>query len=140
MSNRYTQVHDRAANRSPGSNGSRVRLWKLELQQLSNELGFHISVCHLPPGTSKWNKIEHRLFSFITVNWRGRPLRTYATVLNLISNTTTRNGLVVRARIDDRRYPIGTRVSEKDMRALQIEEDDFHGDWNYTIHPRAVAV
>src|SRR5678816_3761008 len=119
-----------------GSNGYRVRLWKVELQKLADELKLPITVCHLPPGTSKWNKIEHRLFSFISINWRGRPLRTYETVINLISNTTNRGGLVVRARLDRRNYPIGKTVSAKELRELNIERDEFHGDWNYTIKPR----
>jgi hypothetical protein len=120
-----------------GSNGHRPRLWKAELQRLSDELNIAIHVSHFPPGTSKWNKIEHRLFSFISMNWRGRPLRTYETIINLISNTTNRGGLVVRARLDRRRYPTGKKISAKDFRALQIERDAFHGDWNYVIRPRA---
>jgi hypothetical protein len=119
-----------------GSNGHRARLWKAELQRLSDELNIAIHVSHFPPGTSKWNKIEHRLFSFISMNWRGRPLRTYETVINLISNTTNRGGLVVRARLDRRRYPTGKKISAKDFRALRIESDAFHGDWNYVIRPR----
>ena len=122
-----------------GSNGHRPRVWKVELQRLADKLGMSIHVSHFPPGTSKWNKIEHRLFSFITLNWRGRPLRTYETVVNLIGNTTTRGGLVVRAKLDKRRYPTGKRISPKEMRTLNIERDDFHGDWNYTIRPRALA-
>ena len=98
-----------------------------------------IHVSHFPPGTSKWNKIEHRLFSFITMNWRGKPLRTYATVVNLIGNTTNSGGLVVSATIDRRRYPIGKKVTPKQMRELKIEPHPFHGDWNYTIHPRPTA-
>jgi hypothetical protein len=119
-----------------GSNGHRPRVWKAELQRLADKLGLAIHVSHFPPGTSKWNKIEHRLFSFISINWRGRPLRTYETVINLIGNTTNRGGLVVRARLDRRRYPTGKKVSAKDYRALKIERDDFHGDWNYVIRPR----
>jgi hypothetical protein len=120
-----------------GSNGHRARLWKAELQRLSDELNITIHVSHFPPGTSKWNKIEHRLFSFISMNWRGRPLRTYETVINLISNTTNRGGLVVHARLDRRRYPTGKKISAKDFRALRIEPEPFHGDWNYVIRPRA---
>lgn len=119
-----------------GSNGHRPRAWKLELQQLADKLGIAIHVSHFPPGTSKWNKIEHRLFSFITMNWRGRPLRTYETVINLISNTTNRGGLVVRAKLDKRRYPKGQKISPKEMRSLNIERDGFHGDWNYIVRPR----
>ncbi len=119
-----------------GSNGYRSHVWKYELQRMADKLGLVIHVCHFPPGTSKWNKVEHRLFSFISVNWRGRPLRSYETVVNLISNTTNRGGLVVRARLDRRKYPIGKRVSAADMRALNIERHDFRGEWNYLVRPR----
>jgi hypothetical protein len=122
-----------------GSNGHRPHVWKVELQRLADKLGIAIHVSHFPPGTSKWNKIEHRLFSFITLNWRGRPLRTYETVVNLIGNTTTRGGLVVRAKLDKRRYPTGKKISPKVMQTLNIERDSFHGDWNYTIRSRAVV-
>ncbi len=118
-----------------GSNGYRLRLWKLELQQLADELGFPITVCHLPPGTSKWNKIEHRLFSFITQNWRGKPLVTHQVIVNLIAATTTSKGLTVRSRLDDRIYPKGRRVSDKQLADVHLEPDHFHGEWNYTIHP-----
>jgi hypothetical protein len=119
-----------------GSNGSRLRLWKWELQRLSDELHFPIAVCHFPPGTSKWNKVEHRLFSFISSNWRGEPLADYATVVNLISKTTTTTGLKVSCRLDRRRYPIGRKVSDKEWGTINLLRDDFHGDWNYTIRPR----
>jgi hypothetical protein len=119
-----------------GSNGYRSHVWKFELQRLADRLGIAIRVSHFPPGTSKWNKVEHRLFSFISINWRGRPLRTYETVVNLISNTTNRGGLVVRARLDRRSYPIGKKVSAKDLRELKIEREEFHGDWNYVLRPR----
>ena len=119
-----------------GSNGYRSHVWKQQLQRLADKLNFSIHVSHFPPGTSKWNKVEHRLFSFISINWRGRPLRTYETVINLIGNTTNRGGLVVRARLDRRRYPIGGKVSARDRRAWKIERADFHGDWNYVIQPR----
>jgi hypothetical protein len=122
-----------------GSNGYRLHGWKAELQRLADKLGMTIHVSHFPPGTSKWNKIEHRLFSFITMNWRGRPLRTYETVVNLIGNTSTMSGLVVRAQLDRRKYPTGRKVSAKELRALKIERDAFHGDWNYVISPRAQA-
>ena len=122
-----------------GSNAARSRVWKVELQRFADEAGLTINVSHFPPGTSKWNKIEHRLFSFITMNWRGRPLRTYETVVNLISNTTNRAGLVVRAAIDRRRYPIGKKVTEKQMRELNIERHAFRGEWNYTLRPRPVG-
>ncbi len=118
-----------------GSNGYRLRLWKLELQGLVDELGFPITVCHLPPGTSKWNKIEHRLFSFITKNWRGKPLVTHQVIVNLIAATTTTAGLTVRSRIDDRVYPKGRRVTNKQLELVNLEPHDFHGEWNYTIHP-----
>jgi hypothetical protein len=121
-----------------GSNGYRSRVWKKELQELADKLNVAIRVSHFPPGTSKWNKIEHRLFSFISINWRGRPLRSYETIVSLIGNTTNAGGLIVRARLDRRRYPIGKKVSEKEMRALSIERDDFHGDWNYVIKPRTL--
>ena len=119
-----------------GSNGYRSRVWKVELQRLADELAISIHVSHFPPGTSKWNKIEHRLFSFITMNWRGRPLRTYETVVNLIGNTTNSGGLVVRAALDRRRYPTGKKVTEKQMRDLTIERHHFQGIWNYAIRPR----
>ena len=119
-----------------GSNSYRSNVWKQQLQRLADKLNLAIHVSHFPPGTSKWNKVEHRLFSFISINWRGRPLRSYETVINLISNTTNRGGLVVRARLDRRRYPTGKKVSKKELRALNIERDRFHGDWNYVIRPR----
>ena len=119
-----------------GSNGSRLRLWKWELQRLADELGFPISVCHFPPGTSKWNKVEHRLFSFISSNWRGEPLRNYETVVKLISRTTTATGLKVVCRLDRRKYMPGRTVSDADMETLNLERHRFHGDWNYVIKPR----
>jgi hypothetical protein len=118
-----------------GSNGYRVRLWKLELQRLVDELGFPVTVCHLPPGTSKWNKIEHRLFSFITQNWRGKPLITHQVIVNLIAATTTTSGLSVRSRLDARIYPKGRRVSDAQLACVHLEPHAFHGEWNYTIHP-----
>jgi Rhodopirellula transposase DDE domain len=119
-----------------GSNSYRSHVWKYELQRVADKLDISIRVSHFPPGTSKWNKVEHRLFSFISINWRGRPLRTYETVINLIGNTSNRGGLVVRARLDRRRYPTGKRVSKRELRALTIEPDNFHGEWNYVIRPR----
>ena len=119
-----------------GSNGYRSRVLKVEMQRLANETGLSIHMSHFPPGTSKWNKIEHRLFSFITLNWRGRPLRTYETVVNLISNTTNRGGLVVKARLDRKNYPTGKTATDAALAALNIERATFHGDWNYTIHPQ----
>jgi hypothetical protein len=119
-----------------GSNSYRSRMWKYELQRFADKHGLSINVSHFPPGTSKWNKVEHRLFSFISMNWRGQPLRTYETIVNLIGNTTNWGGLIVRARLDRRKYALGKKVSVKDFRALQIEPDAFHGDWNYVIRPR----
>jgi hypothetical protein len=123
---------------SGGSNGARVRLWKLELQKLADETGLQISICHLPPGTSKWNKIEHRLFSFISQNWRGKPLVSHQVIVNLIAATTTRSGLRVHAEIDPGKYPKGVKVSDKEVAEVRIERDEFHGEWNYTILPRSV--
>jgi hypothetical protein len=120
---------------SGGSNGSRLRLWKLELQKLADETGLSISVCHFPPGTSKWNKIEHRLFSFISSNWRGEPLRDYETIVNLISRTTTARGLQVICRLDRRKYPTGRKVTNEEIKRVNLKQDKFHGEWNYTIHP-----
>jgi transposase len=123
---------------SGGSNGARVRLWKVELQKLADETGLEISVCHLPPGTSKWNKIEHRLFSFIIQNWRGKPLVSHQVIVNLIAATTTKTGLRVRAEIDPGQYPKGVKVSDKQIATIRLERDPFHGEWNYTILPRPV--
>jgi hypothetical protein len=120
-----------------GSNGSRLRLWKLELQKLADQTGLSISVCHFPPGTSKWNKIEHRLFSFISSNWRGEPLRDYETIVHLISKTTTAMGLKVTCRLDRRKYPIGRKVTDEEMKRVNLERHKFHGDWNYTIRPKS---
>lgn len=117
-----------------GSNGYRVRLWKIELAALAAETGLQITVCHLPPGTSKWNKIEHRLFSHISMNWRGRPLESHETVVQLIA-ATTRTGLAVQAELDDRAYPKGTKISDEQMTALPLTRHDFHGEWNYTLQP-----
>jgi Rhodopirellula transposase DDE domain len=119
-----------------GSNGVRVRLWKRELQVLADELGMEITVCHLPPGTSKWNRIEHRLFAFITQNWRGKPLVSYEVIVQLIANTTTKTGLTVACRLDADVYEKGIKVSDAEMAALNIKLADFHGEWNYTVAPR----
>jgi transposase len=119
-----------------GSNGSRLRLWKVELQLLADELKMPISVCHFPPGTSKWNKIEHRLFSFITKNWRGKPLITHQVIVNLIAATTTTAGLTVKAEIDPNTYPTGRKIKPAEMAKLNLARDEFHGEWNYTLHPR----
>ena len=119
-----------------GSNGSRLRLWKVELQALADETGLSLTVCHFPPGTSKWNKIEHRLFSFISSNWRGEPLRDYETVVKLISRTATAKGLTVTCRLDRRKYPTGRKVTPEEMKRVNLIRHAFHGDWNYTIRPR----
>jgi hypothetical protein len=118
-----------------GSNGYRVRLWKLELSRLAQETGLRIHVSHFPPGTSKWNKIEHRLFSFITMNWRGRPLISHEVIVNLIASTKTRSGLNVHSEIDTNSYPKGLVVSDAEFSAIKIEPDEFHGEWNYSIRP-----
>jgi len=122
---------------SGGSNGVRVRLWKKELQALANESGLEISVSHLPPGTSKWNKIEHRLFAYITKNWRARPLLSYEVIVNLIASTTTTKGLEVKCALDTKPYASGKKVTDRDLATLNLSRDAFHGDWNYTIRPTA---
>ena len=118
-----------------GSNGYRVRLWKMELQKFADETGLEISVCHFPPGTSKWNKIEHRLFSQITLNWRGKPLTSYEVVVNLIAATTTSKGLEVKCMLDENEYPKGIKIDKKQVEDLDIVRDEFHGEWNYTFKP-----
>jgi hypothetical protein len=123
-----------------GSNGSRVRLWKLELQKLADELDLSITVCHLPPGTSKWNRIEHRLFSFITGNWRGKPLISHQVIVQLIAATTTNTGLKVRCELDQNTYPAGIEISDAEMDAVNLTRHDFHGEWNYTVNPKALAL
>jgi Rhodopirellula transposase DDE domain len=123
-----------------GSNGSRLRLWKLELQKLADETGLSISVCHFPPGTSKWNKVEHRLFSFITSNWRGEPLIDYETVVNLIARTTTAKGLKVKCRLDRRKYRTGRKISDEEMQRVNVVRDTFHGEWNYVIKPNTPSL
>ncbi len=122
-----------------GSNSSRTRLWKLELQRLADQTGLQIAVCHFPPGTSKWNKIEHRLFSFISTNWRGKPLISHEVIINLISNTTTSTGLKVYAQLDDREYEKGIKVTDEQLATINITRNPFHGDWNYTITPSTTA-
>jgi len=121
-----------------GSNGARLRLWKVEVQKFADETGLHITVCHFPPGTSKWNKIEHRLFSFISQNWRGQPLRSHEVVVNLIANTKTEQGLKVRAKLDTNKYPSGVKITNQELAAVSLLPDKFHGEWNYTIRPRSV--
>ena len=118
-----------------GSNGSRNRLWKRELQKLANELGIEIHVSHFPPGTSKWNKIEHRMFCFISQNWRGRPLIDRATVLSLIAATKTKTGLTIRAKLDENEYQSGIHVSDEEFEKIALYKDTFHGEWNYLIKP-----
>ena len=120
-----------------GSNGNRLRLWKVELQALAQETGLEIAVCHLPPGTSKWNRIEHRLFSYITMNWRGKPLVSLETMINLIGATKTSAGLEVYARLDDGEYPTKIRVTDAELGAVNLHRDEFHPEWNYTIKPRS---
>lgn len=119
-----------------GSNGARNRLWKKSLQRMADDTGLEIQVSHFPPGTSKWNKIEHRLFNQITLNWRGKPLSTLETVVQLIAHTTTTTGLKVRANADHKKYPTGKKVSDAEMRSFNLIKNDFHGEWNYTIKPR----
>jgi hypothetical protein len=121
-----------------GSNGSRSRLWKMALQDLATELNMSLSVCHFPPGTSKWNKIEHRLFSFITQNWRGKPLRSLQAIVSLIGSTSTKGGLVVKAHLDTNQYDTGIQVSNEQMASLRVCPHDFHGEWNYTIKPKRI--
>ncbi len=120
-----------------GSNGSRLHLWKWALQRLADETGLEIAVCHFPPGTSKWNKIEHRLFSFITQNWRGQPLVSYAVILSLIAATTTETGLTVESALDTNSYPTGIKPTKEEMASIHLRPDAFHGEWNYTIFPHA---
>ncbi len=117
-----------------GSNGNRTRLWKTELQRLADQTSLQITVCHFPPGTSKWNKVEHRLFSFISKNWRGRPLTSYQVIINSIATTTTRSGLDVYARLDDNQYP-KIEVTDAELAAINITHHQFHPEWNYTINP-----
>ena len=122
-----------------GSNGTRLRAWKVHLQALADRLGMALTVCHYPPGTSKWNKVEHRLFSFISMNWRGRPLLSYEAVVNLIGGTTTKSGLRVKALLDTREYEPGEKITDAEMRTLRLKHHRFHGDWNYTFQPRHAA-
>ena len=122
-----------------GSNGYRLRQWKMELQKLADDTKLSIMVCHFPPGTSKWNKVEHRLFSFISTNWRGEPLRDYETVVRLIAGTTTAKGLKVTCRLDRRAYPVGRRVSDEEFATINLYTNAFHGEWNYVIRPRKAA-
>ena len=120
---------------SGGSNSSRSRLWKGAIQELADLLGFPISVCHFPPGTSKWNKIEHRMFCHITENWRGRPLVSHAVVVNLIGSTRTRTGLRIQAELDTNAYEKGIKVTNEELAGVRLKRDKFHGEWNYTVLP-----
>jgi hypothetical protein len=122
---------------SGGSNGYRLRLWKRELQRLADDTHLAISVCHFPPSTSKWNKIEHRLFSFISRNWRGKPLVSHAVIVNLIASTTTKEGLKVQCELDTNSYPKGIKVSDEELACINLQRDSFHGEWNYTISPHS---
>ena len=137
-------VAERAAKRilicadSGGGNGHRQRAWKVHLQRLSNETGLAVTVCHYPPGTSKWNKIEHRLFSFISLNWKGKPLINFETVVNLIGGTRTKTGLKVKAILDTNQYETGVELSKKDLDQLCLTHHKIHPDWNYTLSPRPV--
>ena len=121
---------------SGGSNGYRIHLWKYELQKFCNEEDLKITVCHFPPGTSKWNKIEHRLFSYISMNWRGRPLTDYRIIVNLIASTKTTSGLTVKVRLDKKKYNIGIKLSKEEIDSVNIKKHKFHGEWNYTLSPR----
>jgi len=125
---------------SGGSNGYRLRLWKVELQRWANESGLDVTVCHYPPGTSKWNKIEHRLFSQITMNWRGRPLESYQVVVNLIGATTTETGLRVRADFDKEFYPTKVKVTNSELAMMDLHPHNFHGEWNYTINHQTTGL
>ena len=120
---------------SGGSNGRRLRLWKVALQELADAIGLSLSVCHFPPGTSKWNAIEHRMFCHITENWRGKPLVSRAVIVSLIGHTKTRTGLHIKAELDQNRYPIGIKVTDEQLAAVRITRDEFHGEWNYTVQP-----
>jgi hypothetical protein len=122
-----------------GSNSSRSRLWKKEIQKLSDETGLVIDVCHFPPATSKWNKIEHRLFSYISQNWRGKPLVSYEVIVNLIASTRTDKGLEVTCELDTETYDTGIKINDEEMKSINLEKHDFHGEWNYTISPKNIA-
>jgi len=119
-----------------GSNGSKTRLWKIEIQKFATELNKAIHVSHFPPGTSKWNKIEHKMFSFISKNWRGKPLIDTATVVNLIGNTKTKSGLTIQSKLDENIYVKGIKISDEELDSINIETDFFHGEWNYVIYPQ----
>jgi hypothetical protein len=138
---RYPNAHDLLiCADSGGSNGYRSHLWKRELQQFVDRSNLRITVCHFPPGTSKWNKVEHRLFSYISMNWRGCPLTDYQTVVSLIAATTTRTGLIVKVRLDKKTYQRGIKVDAKELKSFKIQQHEFHGEWNYTFEPRNKSV
>ena len=122
---------------SGGSNSARSRLWKWELQKFADSVGLNVNVCHFPPGTSKWNKIEHRMFSYITMNWRSKPLTSLAVIVSLISATRTRKGLRIRCELDERSYPKGLQVTDEQLASVDLRPDSFHGDWNYAIRRHA---
>ena len=139
-SRRYSEATDLMITAdSGGSNAARSRGWKMALQRLADETGIRITVAHFPPGTSKWNKIEHRMFCHITQNWRGRPLLTHDVIVNLIANTTTQAGLTIKAKLDERTYPLGVEFTKTEFGTLNIKPATFHGDWNYVITPHASA-
>lgn len=123
-----------------GSNGSRCRLWKTELQQFVNEINIPIEVSHFPPGTSKWNKIEHRMFSQISKNWRGKPLESLAVIVNLIASTTTETGFHIKCGIDNKEYQSGIKISDEELAKVNLEQNEFHGEWNYTIWPQKISM
>lgn len=132
----YPKAKELLVTADAGGSNSRPRLWKVALQELADDIGLRISVCHFPPGTSKWNKIEHRMFCHITENWRGKPLVSRAVIVNLIGSTKTRTGLTIKAELDVNTYPTGIKVSDEELAAVRIKKDKFHGDWNYTLLPR----
>ena len=134
-SKRYPQANELLITDGGGSNGSRLRLWKAALQELADRIGLKLTVCHFPPGTSKWSKMEHRMFSHITMNWRGKPLVRHEVIVQLIAHTNAATGLKVRAALDRNRYPTGEKVSPRDLAQLRLNTAPFHGDWNYTIAP-----
>jgi hypothetical protein len=136
---RYPSAHTLTITAdSGGSNNPRTRLWRYELQRLADTTGLSIRVCHFPPGTSKWNKIEHRMFSFVSLNWRGKPLESLEVIINLITNTSTSTGLKLYAQLDDRTYEPGIEITDEQLAAVNINRHTFHGDWNYTITPSLI--
>jgi hypothetical protein len=122
-----------------GSNGRRNKLWKIQLQEFANEVGMEMHMCHFPPGTSKWNKIEHRMFSYISQNWRGKPLVSYEVIVNLIGSTKTNKGLIIKCELDTGKYETGKKISDIEMNKIDLELDEFHGEWNYKIKPKGAV-